>query len=73
LEPADLREDPESLEEFTQRLKPIIGNLLDVHRAIERGEIIIPKTPMLKLTIDCWRNPDAISYGLMDLEVINDL
>ena len=72
LEPADLREDPDSLAEFTERLSPIIGNLLEVHRGIDRGEIICSETPMLKLTIDSWKNSDSISYGLMGLEMISD-
>jgi hypothetical protein len=72
LEPADLRGDPESLEEFTERLTPVIGNLLEVHRGIERGEFIASETPMLKFTIDSWKNPDSTSYGLMDLELMPD-
>jgi len=72
LEPADLREDLESLEELTERLSPVIGNLLDVHSGIERGEFIASETPMLKFVIDSWKNPHSISYGLMDLEVVSD-
>jgi hypothetical protein len=72
LEPADLREDAESLAEFTKRLSPVIGSLLEVHRGIKQGEFITSETPMLRLTIDSWKNSDSISYGLMDLDVISD-
>jgi len=69
LEPADFRENMEALELFTEYLRPVIGNLLEVHNGIERGEVIAPETPMLKFVIDSWKNPDSISYGLMDLDI----
>jgi len=72
LEPVDLRENPEFLEEFMGRLSPVIGNLLEVRRGIKRGEFIESETPMLKFVIDSWKNPDFITYGLMDHEVIQD-
>lgn len=50
---------------------PIIGNLVDVHEGILRGERIIPQTPMLDLVIDSWKSDgDCISYGLMGVEMI---
>jgi hypothetical protein len=71
LDPADLREDPESLEAFKGRISPIIGNLVDVHEGILRGERIAPQTPTLDLVIDSWKSDeDCISYGLMGVEVI---
>jgi hypothetical protein len=70
LEPRDLREDLESLEEFTIRLRPFIGNLREVYGGIEQGEFIASKTPMLKFVVGSWKNSDSISYGLQDLQVM---
>ncbi|KAF8891203.1 hypothetical protein BD779DRAFT_1513799 [Infundibulicybe gibba] len=54
LERADLRATPPAYAAFCQRLKPLIGNLLDVHEALQRNEVVDPKTLDLIFIIGTW-------------------
>ncbi|KAF7980156.1 hypothetical protein HWV62_39613 [Athelia sp. TMB] len=67
----DLREDPSILQELTDRLEPFIGNLVDVHKGISRGEQVARRTPALNISIGCWQNEnvDTVTYGLLDVEL----
>ncbi|CCL99996.1 uncharacterized protein FIBRA_02021 [Fibroporia radiculosa] len=75
LEAAGLREDEEALEEFTQRLRPLVGNLLAVHDGIPQraaGEVLPPlDAPFLTMTIGSWplvdeQDPHARGYVLIE-------
>lgn len=70
LEPADLRDDPESLKVLKDRLKPFIGNLVEVHDWDAGGGKITTDTPSLNVVIDCWKGEeDTVCYGLMDVSL----
>lgn len=52
LEPSDLHEDEETLEQLRERLAPVMGNLEEAHDAMEdRTEVPEPDGPMLDLLI----------------------
>ena len=59
------------LQDLTERLKPLLGNLVDVHEGISRGEQVTRQTPILNLSIGCWQNEnvDTVTYGLLDVEL----
>ena len=71
LDPADLQQDPVAAKRFSDRLAPIIGNLVQVHDGIIRGERIRPETPMVEFLIESWVIPSdgrgpSRAYGLMN-------
>jgi len=70
LEPKDLHEDGDAFHEFSKRLEPIIGNLVDVHEGILSGKKITTITPMLEFSIDSWNisADGVIAYGFMNYE-----
>jgi len=54
-------------------LKPIIGNLKEVHQGISDNEVILPDTPLLEFTIEkSWMVPTDgdWAYRLMDHRII---
>lgn len=72
LEPSDLHEDLKSLEELKRRLEPFIGNLLEVHDGLPRGELISAKTPTLKMGIDCWEaEGHVVMYSLTSIDTVS--
>jgi len=54
LQPANLQDDLDAKQKFTERIGPIIGNLVEVHDGRMRGVRIAPDTPVLKFTIESW-------------------
>lgn len=69
MEPSDLHEDLKSLQELNRRLKPFIGNLLEVHDGLLRGELIPVNTPTLAMGIDSWEaEGHTVMHGLMSIE-----
>ncbi|CAL1705544.1 unnamed protein product [Somion occarium] len=56
LEAADFHEDFDAFEDFRERLAPIIGNLEEVNRAVERGRVLEPNTPFVQFEIGSWLN-----------------
>jgi hypothetical protein len=68
---ADLQEDSDAAKKFAGRLKPIIGNLTDVHNGILRGVRITPDTPLLEFTIKSWKISETErGYGLVDHRIV---
>lgn len=71
LVPTDLQEDPVAAERFFDRLAPIIGNLVQVHEGLSRGECVPPETPRVNFLIRSWaiasdgRGPSR-AYGLIN-------
>lgn len=52
LEPSDLHEDEDTLEELKEKLAPILGNVVDNHeRIMAQQEPLEAVTPMLKLVV----------------------
>ena len=52
LEPSDLHEDEDTLEELKEKLAPILGNVVDNHeRIMAQQEPVEAVTPMLKLIV----------------------
>ncbi|KAJ6618805.1 hypothetical protein B0H10DRAFT_2028043 [Mycena sp. CBHHK59/15] len=69
LERVVMRDDPDAARRFHERLKPLIGNIVDVHEGMLRKEVIEPSGPMLTLTVDNWKTEDgSVVYGLQDYE-----
>lgn len=70
LEPTILLDDPEAARRFSERMKPLIGNLVDVHNGIlEEKDLIEPSGQVLTLTVDSWKKEDGeIVYGLQSYE-----
>jgi hypothetical protein len=74
LKPTDLQEDPVAAKKFYERLKPIIGNLVEVHDGIMSKERIAPVTPTMEFSIESWnvvtRGQQSRAYGLTDHKFI---
>ncbi|EGO21118.1 hypothetical protein SERLADRAFT_475862 [Serpula lacrymans var. lacrymans S7.9] len=69
LPPVDLRDNKDALKMFTERLRPVIGNLDDAHKSwLDKTNIIDVVTPKLEFTIDSFEIEDgnARSYSLID-------
>ena len=70
MEPSDLKEDPEALEEFKERLTPIMGDLLD-HPSDQISDT--PSTPWMDVTIASWQHESGgKEYVLLDHAVLDD-
>ena len=73
LEPADLRVDPERREKLERRLRPLLGNLTEVHEGMRKKEIVKPKYgPYWDMAITSWRVPEVNQtvYSLTGCELV---
>ncbi|KAJ7709492.1 hypothetical protein B0H17DRAFT_1324419 [Mycena rosella] len=65
-----LGEDPDAARIFSERLKPLLGNLVDVHDAMLMKQVKEPNGPMMTFTIDSWKAEDGdVVYGLLDYQL----
>ncbi|CAK5277580.1 unnamed protein product [Mycena citricolor] len=66
-----LRDDPEASRQFESRMKPLVGNIPQVHDrivAVGRADIEL-SSPWLMMEIDHWERSDGrLVYGLRDYE-----
>ncbi|KAJ7481233.1 hypothetical protein B0H11DRAFT_2024748 [Mycena galericulata] len=69
LEPAILRDDPDAARQFSQRMQPLLSNLVEVHNGLLKKELIEPSGQVMTLIVDSWKGEDDnIEYGLRDFK-----
>ncbi|KAJ7137727.1 hypothetical protein C8R44DRAFT_766044 [Mycena epipterygia] len=69
LEPVILRDDPEAARRFSERIKPLLNNLVEVHDGILEKRMVKPAGPVMTLIVDSWKGEEGeIVYGLTDYE-----
>ncbi|OAX33517.1 hypothetical protein K503DRAFT_700285 [Rhizopogon vinicolor AM-OR11-026] len=66
LPPTDLQMDSHAFDKFVARLKPVIGNLEEVHDGYLKKEDLRVVTPKMQFTIESWNTPDQRCYGLRE-------
>ncbi|KAJ7217192.1 hypothetical protein GGX14DRAFT_602537, partial [Mycena pura] len=61
----NLRDDPDAARRFAERIKPLIGNLQDVHESILMNAVLDPSGSEMTFVVDRWKgkNEEWI-YGL---------
>ncbi|KAM6500355.1 hypothetical protein JOM56_003369 [Amanita muscaria] len=65
LERANFSDNNEAYESFCARLRPLLGNLVEVHENGRVGIEILPQTKVHELEIVSWEGPDGqIAFGL---------
>jgi hypothetical protein len=71
LKPTNLKHDAAAAKSFSDKLKPVIGNLVEVHNGILQGVRIAPDTPWLEFTIESWTGQHSPrAYGFVDYKVV---
>ena len=56
------------IESLQARLNPFLGNLVEVHSGLERGEEIEPKTAEMMFTVVTWLDSEEKErYGLLNV------
>jgi len=66
LPPTDLQADADAFDRFLARLKPVIGNLCEVHDAYLKKENLPVVTPNMRFTVESWDAGDRRSYELLE-------
>lgn len=66
LPPVDLYDDQQALDRFKDHLMPLLGNLVEVHDGIDRGEVIAVDSPEVMFTIDSWQLGEDRGYSLVE-------
>ncbi|KAF7311428.1 Telo-bind domain-containing protein [Mycena kentingensis (nom. inval.)] len=68
-----LRHDPEAMEQFSKYLKPLLGNLEEVHENLLNNVETDPSGEELSLMVDRWKDADGNwVYGLCDYTLLNE-
>ncbi|KAJ7461475.1 hypothetical protein FB451DRAFT_1562758 [Mycena latifolia] len=70
LKPVVLRNDPDASRAFSERLKPLLNNLIEAHEAILMKQVKEPNGPVGTFIIDRWKDKDGkVVYGLRNYEL----
>ncbi|KAJ7096456.1 hypothetical protein C8R43DRAFT_1081769 [Mycena crocata] len=65
-----LRDDPDAARRFSERMEPLINNLVKVHDGHLRGDEVELLAPTITLEIDSWKGEnDSVIYGLRGYEL----
>ncbi|KAJ7177520.1 hypothetical protein C8R43DRAFT_1118508 [Mycena crocata] len=64
--PRVLQGDTEGEKEFIALMQPLLNNLVQVHEAMIKGEVVEFSPPLITLEVDSWRGPqNTVVYGLV--------
>lgn len=66
IEPANFRKDEGGLHKFVQKVRPILGNLEEVHHAWSNNVAKRIETPLMAFTVESWMAGKEKAYGLLD-------
>ncbi|KAJ7723962.1 hypothetical protein DFH07DRAFT_759311, partial [Mycena maculata] len=67
LEHAILRDNPEAARQFSERLSPLLNNLVDAHAGILENRFIDPLGRFMTLVVDSWKRKNGtMVYGLRE-------
>ncbi|KAJ7085732.1 hypothetical protein B0H15DRAFT_846156 [Mycena belliarum] len=69
LTPVILHDDPQTLSLLSERLKPLLNNLVEVHDAILEEQVIEPTGHMGTFVVERWENQEQTVYGLVDCQI----
>ena len=72
LKRTDIQGDRAGYSDFLSRLKPMIGNLVEVHEAITDKMEMASDTPLVSLIIASWEAENQRAYWLMECEEVLD-
>jgi len=68
-EPAILHDDPEAARRFSERMQPLLDNLVEVHDGILEKRTVKPSDPMMTLVVDSWKGEEGeVVFGLTNYE-----
>ena len=70
LKRTDMQSDRAGYSNLLNRLKPMIGNLVEVHEAITKRMEMVSDTPLVSLIIASWEAENQRAYWLMECEEV---
>ncbi|KAG2350098.1 hypothetical protein BDR05DRAFT_955959 [Suillus weaverae] len=66
LPPVDLEVDKDAFGRFVARVRPVIGNLEQVHDACAKQKALPVVSPKMRFTVESWMAKDVRWYGLLE-------
>lgn len=66
VEPTNFRKDHGGFYKFVQMVRPILGNLEEVHQAWSNEEGRRIEAPLMAFTVESWMVGEEKAYGLLD-------